>query len=58
MGRIAASVPLGFLAPTKVGERWRGEAETERETAPYESPLSGHFAATSPPLRGGEEPKT
>ncbi|BAV47198.1 Putative uncharacterized protein [Mesorhizobium loti] len=23
---------LGFLAPTKVGERWLGEAETERGT--------------------------
>ncbi|SIT59177.1 hypothetical protein BQ8794_70107 [Mesorhizobium prunaredense] len=55
---FAASFQLGFLAPTKVGERWLGEAETERGTAPYESPLSGRFAATSPPLRRGEEPRT
>ncbi len=38
---------LGFLAPTRVEERWLGEAETERGAAPYECPLSGRFAATS-----------
>ncbi|CAH2403204.1 hypothetical protein MES4922_300288 [Mesorhizobium ventifaucium] len=40
-------------SPHECGERWLGEAETERGTALYEGPLSGRFAATSPPLRGG-----
>ncbi|TPK50525.1 hypothetical protein FJ945_11450 [Mesorhizobium sp. B2-4-9] len=51
----------GFLAPTKVGERWLGEAETERgngaawicrENLHRRSPLSDRFGATSPALRG------
>ncbi|MGY3332725.1 hypothetical protein ACVILI_005742 [Mesorhizobium sp. USDA 4775] len=54
---------LGFLAPTNVGERWLGEAETESgigailsvnwlQEAPSSRwrPLSDRFAATSPPL--------
>ncbi|CAH2403441.1 hypothetical protein MES5069_370130 [Mesorhizobium escarrei] len=41
-----------------MGERWLGEADTERGNAPYESPLSGRFAATSPPLRGGRGTQT
>ncbi|CAH2397795.1 hypothetical protein MES5069_180095 [Mesorhizobium escarrei] len=45
---FAASFQLGFLAPHESG----GEG-----TGPYESPLSGRFAATSPPLRRGEEPR-
>ncbi|TPJ64499.1 hypothetical protein FJ443_09040 [Mesorhizobium sp. B2-6-1] len=52
----------GFLAPTKVGERWLGEAETERGNGaawicrenlpspqPPLRPLRGHL---SPALRG------
>ncbi|SJM32089.1 hypothetical protein BQ8482_240027 [Mesorhizobium delmotii] len=57
-GRISASFQLGFLAPTKVGERWLGEAETERGTALYEAPSP---AASRPPLPRfavGEEPKS
>ncbi|PBB25105.1 hypothetical protein CK232_19850 [Mesorhizobium sp. WSM4304] len=59
---------LGFLAPTGVGERWLGEAETERgmarplmrseKTCQRRSPLSDRFAATSPPFHGGEEPRS
>ncbi len=59
-----------FLAPAKAGERWLGEAETERGNGanlslgglgePYSnrrrSPLSDRFAATSPPFHEGEEP--
>lgn len=60
---------LGFLAPTEVGERWLGEAEMERgngaalkdiqrNLASAAGPLSDRFAAISPPLCGGEEPKS
>ncbi|RAZ92737.1 hypothetical protein DPM33_02360 [Mesorhizobium hawassense] len=52
--RIAASQDQGS-SPHECGERWLGEAETERG-APYEA-LSVRFAATSPRLWRGEEPK-
>ncbi|CAH2408690.1 hypothetical protein MES5069_70308 [Mesorhizobium escarrei] len=52
-GFIPAWVPCH-----ECGERWLGEAETERGTALYEGPLSGRFAATSPRFAVGEEPKS
>ncbi|CDX38560.1 hypothetical protein MPLA_230051 [Mesorhizobium sp. ORS 3359] len=42
--------------PHEMGERWLGEAETERGSA-LRRPLSVRFADTSPRLWRGEEPK-
>ncbi|TIW79523.1 MAG: hypothetical protein E5V53_18960 [Mesorhizobium sp.] len=38
----------GFLAPRKAGERWPGEAGTERGSALCDCPLRGRENSTEP----------
>ncbi|SJM31429.1 hypothetical protein BQ8482_20044 [Mesorhizobium delmotii] len=54
-GFIPAWVPRPHESGGEVARRSR---DGEGGTALYESPLSGRFAATSPPLRVGEEPRS
>ncbi|RWL16987.1 MAG: hypothetical protein EOR57_27155 [Mesorhizobium sp.] len=49
-------IPARFLAPTKVGRGGSAKPRRRGELRPTKPPLRP-LAATSPPLRGGEEPQ-